>query len=56
MPLDRPQPRQRAGDVDTAVGRVGATGEGHVDAGEEPGERDQGGDPGYGPPGAAIQA
>jgi hypothetical protein len=37
--LDEPEPKERGGDVDAAISRIGASGESRIDQGEEPREQ-----------------
>src|SRR3546814_18273641 len=54
--LDDPQPAQRGGDVDAAIGRVGAAGEGAVREGQQPGEERERGEAGKQPPEGPVEA
>lgn len=45
MTLDEPKPKERSGDIDPAIGRIGASGERSIDQGKEPGEERERGDP-----------
>ncbi len=44
LAFDDPEPDQRSGDVDAAIGSISASGEGSVDQGKEPGEERERGD------------